>query len=153
MTSLFFSVLVCFFSLTAAASSCLQNATDSDLLAELGRRLNSSGGGGGSADGAIATITCDSSNNMHISTVLPDTGKSQVYDRYIGSSCADYATSLRRVSNVGLSRSVLISVCDSSNNMAKILLTPAGDVKETSVTYIGSSCKQQALDANANLMP
>jgi hypothetical protein len=149
------SALVFFSSLQALANpACLAQVSNAELVREISNRLgNSSPLPGG--NGAILTVNCDAGGTLNLRTVNPTTGAQKSTSAYIGSSsCGDYVYSLLQVSNVSLSRNLLVSHCDAGGTLYKTLVGVDGNMTAVSSDYMGSSkCKQAALDANSRLSP
>ena len=106
---------------------------------------------GGSTKSSIFSTVC---MNERLNLRLLDTasGKTQELSFYIGSGsvCAEYSKSMGRVDGRTINRDVLVAVCE-SERLKKILVSPAGSMKEISSDYISDNCKKAALDFNNRL--
>lgn len=128
--------------------SCLQQASNRELVNEISARLGSSNA---PVSNTIITTSC-TSGTLNLRTYNADTGKKLERSTYLGSDCPSFVSSLARVSNVGITRMVLASVCF-SGTMNKIAIAIDGSMKDLSSDYVGASCVQMALEANRNLQP
>ncbi|GIL16953.1 MAG: hypothetical protein BroJett040_07040 [Oligoflexia bacterium] len=140
-------------SLQSMANSCLSSASNSELLSEVQRRMSGGGGGGGTDASAIVTVSCTNSY-LNVKTVKVSNGETRtVLDQYIGSSeCEEYASSLSAINEVQLSRSIIISTCNSSY-LNKTLINTNGESRSISSDYVGSNCKTRALEQNRKILP
>jgi hypothetical protein len=121
-----------------ANNECLQNATNSELMRELDRRLSGVPGG---SQSAAASFSCDSQTNLLIS-VVGSNGQEQEAQIYLGSSsrCNEIAQQLNS-NRSRISATSIIAVCDSQTNLFRYSITPVGSLTELSKRYIGSSSR------------
>lgn len=143
----YFVLVVSSFLSLAASAVELHEATNSQLVAELERRLNTGGTG---SPGAIGSYYCDSSARLYLELV-GETGQSEKKDLYIGDAraCEDYATELN--ANRSRIRAIsLAAVCDSSARLYRYTLQANGKFGSTTDIYVGDSakCRAQAKTIN-----
>jgi hypothetical protein len=125
-----------------ADASCLPTVTNDELIAELSRRLSITNPGGS----AIGSFACDSSTNLLIS-IVSSTGAEQTASVFTGSSqrCATRAAQLA-TSRQHIASLQLIEICDSSTNLMRFSVTPAGVLTQLSSQFTGNqtNCETEA---------
>jgi hypothetical protein len=132
----------------SATAQCVRQASDAELIAELQARLAASGSSSGatSTDTSACTFNCDSSTNFHISVIGP-TGAEKTASIFVGNpgTCGTYADKLSQT-RANISHLSLIAVCDSSTNLHRFSITPAGALSELAVQFTGNpnTCASQA---------
>jgi hypothetical protein len=119
-----------------SSQQCLRQASNADLLAELSSRLQS--GGTNPSGGAVASYSCDSSAQLNISVVSP-AGAEHTAQVYIGNSanCQAVMQTLNR-NRHSITATELVAVCDSSAQVNRFSVTPAGDLTTLSSIYVGN---------------
>lgn len=130
------------------SQSCLQQASNRELINELSNRL---GSGGGSTGNAIMTTAC-SNSYLYLRTFNSTTGAKSEKSTYVGPACFNLEASLKNVTNVGISRTLIVSVCE-NEYLSKIAVSTSGTMTQISSDYMGSICNQTAIDSNNNLRP
>ncbi len=150
MQKFIFATLLALSSIASAQSSqsCLQQASNKELINELSTRL---GAGGGPTGNAILTTTC-SNSYLYLRTFNSATGAKSEKASYVGSACFNLEASLKNVTNVGISRTLIVSVCE-NDYLSKIAVSTSGTMTQISNDYLGAVCNQTAIDANNNLRP
>lgn len=143
-------------SLQSMANSCLSSASNSELILEVQRRMSGGGGGGGGGgteSSVIVTVSC-SNSYLNVKTVKVSNGETRnIIDQYIsGGECEEYASSLSAINEVQLSRSIIISTCNSSY-LNKTLINTNGESRSISSDYVGSNCMTRALEQNRKILP
>lgn len=134
----------------SATAQCVRQATDAELIAELQARLasGSSSGSSGttSTEQSVCTFSCDSSTNLILSVIGP-TGAEKKATLFTGNptTCRSYADKLGQT-RATISRLALIAACDSSTNLHRWSVTPAGALTELEVQFTGNptNCASQA---------
>jgi hypothetical protein len=135
----------------SATAQCVRQATDAELIAELQARLAASGSSSGSSgdvstDTAVCTFSCDTSTNLTISVVAPDgSEKTKTIFTGSGGTCQNLAEKLAQT-RATITHVSLIAVCDTSTNLHRYSVTPAGQLTELAAQFTGSagSCANQA---------
>jgi hypothetical protein len=133
----------------SATAQCVRQASDAELIAELQARLagSSSGSSGAtSGDTSACSFSCDSSTNFRVSVIGP-TGAEKTASVFVGNpnTCGTYADKLSQT-RASISHLSLIAVCDSSTNLHRFSITPAGALSELAVQFTGNpnTCASQA---------
>ena len=141
--SIFF---VLFFVLPAFSQvqSCLQNATDSELLREVELRM----GVGGSGDVAFATYSC---NSRYLTVDVVDQDGNQSDSQFTASNSSDckaYASDMTQYKGTTVKSGVVVAVCD-SRYLKRILISAKGKISSNQITLSNSSeCKKKATEIN-----
>lgn len=149
MPKVLFSLLISVVSFSGAAFadaplSCLQRASDQQLLDEVASRM---GGGGTPTPLAQVSARCDSSAYFHVSVTNLESGKEVDKSFAIGSvSLCDKAVALvlRKTGGQGLQHNLMIGFCDSSAYFSRLLLKTTGEIQEMGSEATGSMSKCQA---------
>jgi hypothetical protein len=81
------------------------------------------------------------------------TGMQKAASEFIGIECNEYVNSLLQVSNIGLSRNIMVSYCSSSGTLYKTLVNIDGSMTQISNDFVGIPCKRNAIDSNLRLQP
>lgn len=127
-----------------APLSCLQRASDQQLLDEVASRM---GGGGNPTPLAQVSARCDSSAFFHVAVTNLESGKEVDKSFSTGSaSLCDKAVALvmRKTGGQGLQNNLMIGFCDSSAFFTRLLLKTTGEIQEMGSTSTGSMSKCQA---------
>lgn len=140
------------FSIQSYANSCLSSASNSELLSEVQRRM--SGQSGETGDSSVMFMATCSNGYLSVKTIKVSSGDiHSIINEYYGSSiCEEYAASLRSINDSQLIRSIIISTCPSSY-LTKTLINTKGESRTISSDYVGSACKDQAIEQNRKLGP
>lgn len=136
-----------FVSALTASAVQLSEATNRQLLQELGRRLNVVG-----SDSAALTYLCDGSGYLKIES-LDSTGATKNESVYLSerAKCEAQATVLRKHKNRATSL-MLFALCDGSGYLHKYTASETGEIKKVSSTYLSTyeACVPQANGINVN---
>lgn len=138
----FFSILAFSFFSVAAGAVELHLATNSELLAELDRRLH----GGAGSEGARALYSCDSSSRLAIE-LFNQQGAIKKADLYIGDpTVCDYFAATLSKYKAKIYSLQLVALCDSSARLHRYPLRPDGSFGAKTDTYVGDKdrCIKQA---------
>ncbi len=147
MKTLFSFVML--FSALGAQAVELHLATNRQILQELNRRLDNSGGPGESAS---ASYLCDGSGYLKIE-VINAKGELKTDSKYLGStaSCQEQVPLLNQ-NKARIYGLTTFALCDGSGYLAKYSVNEQGVLKSVSSNYIGSyaTCLPQAKQINSN---
>lgn len=135
-------------SVARADHSCLNQATNSELLNEIGRRLDVGGPGTGAV--SQATFTCDQYNRLNVSLTNLTAGTSTNFQEYSNQCAADrdfFAKKLKQIRD-----GKIIAWCDQYSRVVKVLLMASGQSKLISQDY-SNNCRADADGINAALTP
>ncbi len=137
-------------SIALANEHCLENATHSELLRELERRLYNGGMGGSSA---TVSYQCDNSAYLMVSVLAPN-GSEVAIREYIGmnSRCHAYAAELRQYRS-RINSTTIIAICDTSAYLKRYSITPQGVLNELTKHYIGSQSRCEEEQRAINTAP
>jgi hypothetical protein len=142
-----------FFQLLAQASpSCLGQVSNSDLVDELQRRLNTSTPV--ETTNIALTATCSSASlNLRLIN-LATGGLKDSFSTYVGSvdACSRLQDSLVSVTDRGFSRAFIITTCE-SGSIIKTSVSDGGKFNRISSDYTGDNetCLARAIEANRRL--
>ena len=128
-----------------ASAVDLESATNQQILRELSRRLDGSGGG----ETASATYVCDSSGYLQLT--LSGSTTPATRSIYTGSfqACNGQSSALNAHKSE-IRVATTIAACDSSGYLTQYLFRPNGTITDAGSTYTGSSnnCLPQAKQIN-----
>lgn len=130
-----------------ASAETLQQATNTELLRELDRRL--SGNTGGGAPTLNATFTCDSDYNLNVVLVNMNTGDSGNYAAF-SRDCPQYASFFSSKLGKGFSSGKLIAWCDRDYHLIQVWLPLNSALKEVSKKS-SPNCTKDAQEINDRL--
>lgn len=137
--------------LTALANnSCLENATNQDLLKELRFRLNS---GGGSLS---ASFLCGPNATVSVSTVNLSTGETGSYSLATGNwdTCNNLVALLNsKIGAAPINKSFIFAACVTNATLVKVLVSTEVGVKEAESIRTGNwdVCNDTAARINSAL--
>jgi hypothetical protein len=124
-------------------SSCLQSASDQEILNELSYRL-SSGGQQPPINSAQVTASCDFAGNYSLSVTNLESGKEEQKSYRTGTSdlCnSALAVVRKKVPNSQLNQNTVVGSCDFSGYLSRMLLKTTGQIQDLGIQKIGTSDK------------
>ena len=127
----------------SAPASCLQRATDRQLLDEISYRMS----GGNTGSGAQVVAHCDTSNYFSVTVTELDSGQEDSKSWHVGSSSlCDKAAQVvhRKTSGNTINQNLMIGFCDSSNYFRRALLKATGEVQDMGSKHMGSRSNCEA---------
>ncbi|MCB0364624.1 MAG: hypothetical protein H6624_08665 [Bdellovibrionaceae bacterium] len=140
-----FSFFVINQAIAEAPASCLQRASDQQLLDEVAYRMGS--GGGNTGPGAQVLATCDGSTYLHVTVTNLDTGTEDKKSWHTGSSSlCDAAIQLvqRKTGGTTIFQNLMIGFCDGSTYFHRILLKANGEIQDMGSQHMGSRSNCEA---------
>ena len=124
-----------------APSSCLQRATDQQLLDEISYRM---GGGNNTGPGAQVVAYCDNSTYFHVTVTDLDSGQEDTKSWHVGSSSlCDKAAQVvqRKTAGSTIHNNLMVGFCDNSTYFHRILVKTNGEVQDMGSKHMGSRSK------------
>jgi hypothetical protein len=135
---------------TAIANTCLQQASNYEILDELNRRL-SGGSGGGGGEFAIASYTCSRYGDLEV-TVVNSTSQATKVSVDVGNQvqCSDQAGVLNQY-RTRIRELTIIGVCGRYGDLDRYSLLPNGSLKKIGSIDVGNQaqCIMQAKKMNS----
>ena len=126
----------------------LTQATNQQILDELGRRLGG-GSGPGPFPAASASFICDSRSALVVTLAGRDTSSSVTVDTNGSNNCLSQADLLVRHRS-HISTTAIIGICDSNWSLNRISLNPSGMATKIGVTPMNGSSQCLAAESQMN---